>query len=75
MTPRRAQRVHRELHRHRQHLGAHLGELVDGFGISLDVFDAPMAAPDYLHWWQHWTSWPNPPRPTATRSVINWAWP
>ncbi|TDP31604.1 acyl-CoA dehydrogenase family protein [Nocardia ignorata] len=69
MTPRRAQRVHRELHRHRQYLGAHLCELVDGFGISLDVFAAPMAAPDYLHWWQHWATRPNPPTATATRSI------
>ncbi|GEM29057.1 hypothetical protein NN3_00640 [Nocardia neocaledoniensis NBRC 108232] len=69
MTPRRAQRVHRELHHHRRYLGAHLGELVDGFGISLDAFDAPMAAPDYLNWWRRWTSWSNPPIDTATRPV------
>lgn len=69
MTPRRAQRVHRELHHHRQFLGAHLGELVDGFGINLDAFDAPMAAPDYLNWWQRWTGWSNPPTDTATQPV------
>ncbi|MEV0688288.1 hypothetical protein AB0I35_30965 [Nocardia sp. NPDC050378] len=75
MTPRRARQVHRELHSHRQHVGAHLGELVDGFAIGLDVFDAPMAAPDYLQWWQRWTSWPNPPRSTATRSMSDQARP
>lgn len=69
MTPRRAQRVHRELHHHRQYLGAHLGELVDGFGINLDAFDAPMAAPDYLNWWQRWTGWSSPPTDSATRPV------
>ncbi|WP_410874712.1 acyl-CoA dehydrogenase family protein [Nocardia sp. A7] len=61
LTPRRAQRVHDELSCHREFLGLHLSTLVDGFDIALEAFDAPMAAPDYLRWWQEWTGWsPSP---------------
>ncbi|MFC4377742.1 acyl-CoA dehydrogenase family protein [Nocardia halotolerans] len=69
LPPRRAQRVHHELHRHREHVGTHLGVLVDGFDIALDVFDAPMAAPDYLRWWQQWAS--SASAPSDTCSVVS----
>ncbi|MFE3360615.1 acyl-CoA dehydrogenase family protein, partial [Streptomyces californicus] len=69
MTPQRAQRLYHELHRHREHLGAHLSELVDGFDIALEVFDAPMAAPDYLQWWQRWAGWPSSPFGAAIGSA------
>ncbi|WP_446226349.1 acyl-CoA dehydrogenase family protein [Nocardia sp. IBHARD005] len=75
MNQRRAQRVHLELHRHREHLGAHLGELVAGFDIALEVFDAPMAAPDYLRWWQEWAGWPSTPTGTGIASVSDQAQP
>ncbi|MFD3427481.1 acyl-CoA dehydrogenase family protein [Nocardia fluminea] len=75
MPPRVAQRVHRDLHHHREHLGAHLSELAAGFDIPLDVFDAPMAAPDYLRWWQEWAGWPSAPSSADIRSVSDQARP
>jgi alkylation response protein AidB-like acyl-CoA dehydrogenase len=75
MPPRRAQRVHRELHRRREHVGAHMSELVAGFDIALDVFDAPMAAPDYLRWWQEWAGWPSTQTGTDVSSVSDQAKP
>ncbi|MEU4711633.1 hypothetical protein AB0G00_34945 [Nocardia salmonicida] len=75
MPPRVAQRVHRDLHHHREHLGAHLSELAAGFDIALDVFDAPMATPDYLRWWQEWAGWPSAPSSADIRPVSDQARP
>ncbi|MEU4323521.1 hypothetical protein AB0F85_32220 [Nocardia fluminea] len=58
-----------------EHLGAHLSELAAGFDIALDVFDAPMAAPDYLRWWQEWAGWPSAPSSADIRSGSDQARP
>lgn len=69
LSARRAQSIHHELHRYRQHLGEHLEVLADGFDIDLGVFDAPMASSDYLRWWQEWARWPSAPFGPAIRVV------
>lgn len=69
LSPRRAQCIHHELRRRREHLGDHLNVLVDGFDIDLGVFDSPMASSDYLGWWQEWAQWPSSPFGPAIRVI------
>lgn len=57
MSPQRGRSVLTELQRHRQIVGAHLSELVDGFDVPLAALDAPMAAPSYVQWWRDWAGW------------------
>ncbi|MGW6728795.1 hypothetical protein ACWF9G_23085 [Nocardia sp. NPDC055029] len=59
MSPRRARAVEIELLRNRRVLAEHLDQLVEAFEIPLEEFDAPMAAPNYLDWWQNWAQWPS----------------
>ncbi|MGW5453809.1 acyl-CoA dehydrogenase family protein [Nocardia sp. NPDC003979] len=68
LTPRHAHRVHEELRCGIDYLGAHLNVLVDGFDIELEPFDAPMASPDYLRWWETWAGGKSAPFGEVLRS-------